>query len=97
MLCRLFIDYALVTHDHILRGEEKLMCPGCHVPLTLAHVLLSFPRLPGGRARHLGRIASDVTLPHILGVDSDWVSAGSLFCFRNFQFLVIYRPCNLVA
>ena len=93
MLCRLRIGHTYATHGHILRGEEKPVCPRCRVPLTVAHVLLSCPRLRGSRARHLGHIASNVTLRHILGDESNWVLTGSLFSFfRAIHFPVIYRP-----
>ena len=93
ILCRLRIGHTYATHGHILRGEEKPLCPRCFVPLTVAHVLLSCPRIRRSRARHLGRIPPDVTLRHILGDESTCVSSGSLFSFiRGIQFPVIYRP-----
>ena len=93
ILCRLRIGHTYATHGHILRGEEKPLCPRCYVPLTVAHVLLSCPRVRGSRAQHLGRIGPDITLRHILGDESAWVSSGSLFSFiRAIQFPVIYHP-----
>ena len=93
ILCRLRIGHTFATHVHILRGEERPSCPRCYVPLTVAHVILSCPRFRGSRAQHLGRIAPDVTLRHILGDESAWVSSGSLFSFiQAIQFPVIYRP-----
>ena len=93
ILCRLRIGHTYATHGYILRGEEKPLCPRCRVPLSVAHVLMSCPRLRGYRARHLGRISPEVTLSHILGDESNWVSTGSLFSFiRAMQFPVIYRP-----
>ena len=93
MLCRLRIGHTYATHGHILRGEERPLCPRCHVPQSVAHVLMSCPYLRRCRARHLGRITPEITLSHILGDDSDWVSTGSLFSFiRDIQFPVIYRP-----
>ena len=51
------------------------------------------PRLSSSRAGHLGRIAPDVTLRHILGDESDWVSIRSLFSFvQTMQFLTILHP-----
>ena len=93
MLCRLRIGHAYATHGHILRGEEKPVCSRCHDPLTVAHVLLYCVRVRGSRARHLGHIASDVTLRDILGDESDWISTGKAFSFfRSIQFPPIYRP-----
>ena len=93
ILCRLRIGHTYATHSYHLRGEEKPLCPLCLVPLTVAHMLLSCPRLGGSRTRYLGRIVSNVTLRHILGDESDWVSTGRLFSFvRAIKFPVIYRP-----
>ena len=62
-------------------------------PLTVPHVLLSCPGSCGcgSRARHLGHIAPDVTLRHIIGGESVWVSTGSPFSFIQGQLPGIYR------
>ena len=92
-LCRLRIGHTYATHGYHLRGEEKPMCPRCLMPLAVAHVLLSCPRLGGSRNRYLGRMASNITLRHILGDESEWVLTGRLFSFiRAIELPVIYRP-----
>ena len=92
-LCRLRIGHAYATHKHLLCGEDRPECPHCHVPLTVAHVLLRCPRHRVSRRRHLGRIPSDVTLRHLLGDDSVWIRTGCLFSFiMDIKFAVIYSP-----
>ena len=91
VLCRLRIGHSYATHGYHFRGEDKPTCPRCRAPLTVAHVLLSCPRLRSFRALHLGRIPLSTTLRELLGDESDWVLTGSLFSFiRAIQFPVIY-------
>ena len=87
ILCRLRHTYA--THGHILRGEERPLCLRCYVPLAVAHVFFFvFSGYWRSRAKHLGRIATDVTLHDILGDVSLLISSGSLFSFsEQFDFL----------
>ena len=93
MLCRLRIGHCYATHGYLLRGEEMPVCRHCHVPLTVAHVLLSCPQHSASRARHLGQITPVTTLRHLLGDDSDWIQRGTLFSFiRDIKLPVIYSP-----
>ena len=92
-LCRLRIGHVYATHKYLLCGEARPECPLCHVPLTVAHVLLRCPRHRSSRRRHLGYIAPDVTLRHLLGDDSVWIQTGSLFSYlQDMKFAVIYSP-----
>ena len=93
VLSRLRIGHTYATHGHILRGEDEPTCPGCRVPLTVAHVLLGCSRLSRVRARHLGHMPPDVNLRQLLGDDSVWIQTGRLFSFiQAIRFPVIYRP-----
>ena len=90
-LCRLRIGHVYATHRYLLCGEARPECPLCHVPVTVAHVLLSCPRHRSSRRRHLGGITSGVTLRHLLGDDSICIQTGSLFSYiRDIKFAVIY-------
>ena len=92
-LCRLRIGHCYATHGYLLRGEDRPMCGHCHVPLTVAHVLLSCPQHSVSRARHLGQLTPATTLRHLLGDDSDWIQRGNLFSFiREINFPVIFSP-----
>ena len=46
ILCRLRIGHTYGTHGHILRGEERVLCPCCHVPLTVSHIFHSSATWP---------------------------------------------------
>ena len=86
ILYRLRHTYA--THGHILRGEERPLCLRCYVPLVWLMCFFVLSAYWGSRAKHLGRIATDVTLHDILGDVSLLISSGSLFSFsEQFDFL----------
>ena len=93
ILCRLRIGHTYGTHGHLLRGEERPLCPRCLTPLTVAHVLLTCPHLCRSRTRHFGGISSNPSLRRLLGDDSEWVHSGSLFSFiSGTKLSVIYSP-----
>ena len=90
-LCRLRIGHTYATHGYLLCGDDRPECSECRVPLTVAHVLLTCPKYSGSRRRHLGHIAQDITLRHLLGDDSMWIRTGRLFSFvSDIRFPVIY-------
>ena len=90
-LCRLRIGHVYATHKYLLCGEARPECPLCHVPVTVAHVLLRCPRHRSSRRRHLGYITPGVTLRHLLGDDSVWIQTGSLFSYiQAIKLAVIY-------
>ena len=91
LLCRLRIGHTYATHGHLLRGEDKPLCPRCNACLTVEHVLLSCTGLAGKRAHYLGYISPSTTLKHLLGDDSRWVQNGTIFAYiQSVNFPVIY-------
>ena len=91
VLCRLRIGHTYATHSYLISGGEQPTCSRCSVPLTVAHILLQCPRLEPYRTRHLGRIASNTTIRHLLGDESPHVSSGNIFSFiQSIRFPVIY-------
>ena len=91
LLCRLRIGHTYATHGHLLRGEEKPLCPRCNACLTVEHVLLSCTGLAGKRAHYLGYMSPSTTLKHLLGDDSRWVQNGAIFAYiQSVNFPVIY-------
>ena len=85
------IGHTFATHGHLLRGEDKPLCPRCNAYLTVEHVLLSCPGLAGKRAHYLGYIPPSATLQHLLRDDSRWIQSGAIFAYtRSVNFPVIY-------
>ena len=64
LLCRLRIGHTYATHGHLLRGEDKPLCPRCNACLTVEHVLLTCTGLAGKRAQYLGYISPSTTPKH---------------------------------
>ena len=90
-LCRLRIGHTYATHGYLLHGAHQPGCSQCGEPLTVAHVLLTCPRLAGLRSQHLGHLPTTVSLSHLLGDDSRWIHNGSLFSFiLAVKFLVTF-------
>ena len=80
-LCRLRIGHTYATHGYLLRGEHRPECSQCGEPLTVAHVLLTCPRLARLRSQHLGHLPPTVSVSHLLGDDSRWIHNGTIFSF----------------
>ena len=91
VLCRLRIGHTYSTHSYLLSGGEQPLCSRCSVPLTVAHLLLLCSHLEPARTRHLGRIAPNTTIRHLLGDESPHVSSGNIFSYiQSIRFPVIY-------
>ena len=88
------VESKMRANDEGYDEDDRPECLLCRAPLTVEHVLLWCPRHNDARKRHLGYIAPDITLRHILADDSVWVQTGSLFAYiLDIRFPVIYSPC----
>ena len=52
-LTRLRIGHSLLTHGHLMKGENQPECQRCQVPLTVEHLVLSCQATNKSRDKHL--------------------------------------------
>ena len=88
-LARLRIGHTKLTHEYILKNENKPFCPDCLVELTVKHIIVECPSLQDERQIFTNQANnSPIEIKHILGETGPVNYQGKLYTFlRNTGFL----------
>lgn len=82
-LARLRLGHTRLTHSHLMSNSPPDLCPHCHIPLTVSHILLTCPHLQNARSTFFPHLSPSPPGPYLsdLLTESSHFSIDSLISY----------------
>ncbi len=82
-LARLRLGHTRLTHSHLMSHSTPDLCPHCHIPLTVFHILIECPHLLNTRSTSFPHLPSAPPGPHLSNIltESSHFSIDSLISY----------------